>query len=360
MDAPSSAALAALLPRAVTWEPLVSSWVEGRFLASVPVAGGSVAWSSGREVPGSLDLTVPREAWGRDWRPGLDADHPLAAKGQQLHVSVRVGAPASGQSWTIRLGTFLIARSEASAGVVRVTGLSMMERVVRDRLTSPMAPRSGGTLASELRRLVPASMGLTISGDLTDRACPAMSWGESRADAIAEIAAAWPCRIREDAYGALHALPPLGGVPDPLDTLTDGEGGTVVEAYEADDAAGVYNRVVARGQESSDAGLPTIQAVASQETGPYAVARFGAKTFFLSSPLLTSMSAAESAARTRLAGLLRPARTVPVTIAPDPRWEVDDAVEVLADGSRWWGWVSGVQVPLTVADGDMRLDVEVA
>lgn len=355
-DAPG---LGPLLSGAVTWEPVVSSWLGGRLLAEVvPVDSGSVTWSTHREVQGALDLTVPRKALGRSWAPGLDTEHPLARFGQQLHVTVRVTSLGSGESWDFRLGTFLVTATECDAGSVRVTGESILRRLVESRLRYPIAPRAGGTLKSEARRLVPSYIGLIVDPSLTDRACPAMSWGESRVDALEELATAWPARLREDVYGNVQLLAPLNAVPAPVETLTDGEGGTVVSAYASDSRDGAYNVVVARGQEQDDAGKPAFQAVAEVESGPFAVDSYGEVVRFFSSPLITSMSAARSAARSLLNESIRPARTIPVTLAPDPRWELDDAVAVVADGQPWWGYVSGVQIPLTTGDGDQRMDVE--
>lgn len=367
LDAPSSADLAPFLGRSLTWGVSVESWLGGQSLGMVPVSGGGVTWSTSREVPGSLDLVVPRlhpvpgGSSPVDWRPGRDESAPLARFGQELDVRLTVSVP--GRVWpSIPLGRFLVTGTDPGPGVVRVSAESLTRRVVDDRLTSPTAPRSGGTLASEAKRLVrPVGLSLTIDDALTDRAVPSsMSWGESRIDALREIAEAWPARLVEDSTGGLHMLAPLADVPEPLDTLTDGEGGTVLAAYEQDTRDGTYNRVVARGQETTEAGLPAFQAVRQVSEGPLAAnGPYGAVTYFFASPLLTSLSAAQAAATTRLAALTRPARTLPVTLAPDPRWEVGDAVAVVADGQTWRGWVSGVTIPLTVADGDMRMDVEV-
>lgn len=357
----SADGLADLLPGALTWEPRIESYLGGVWLASVPVASGSVTWSTGRDVQGSLDLTVPRVVSGFDWRPGADVRHPLGRFGQTLHVSVRVSSLVSGLAWNLRLGTFLVTGSEPDAGDVRVTGASMFQRVVDNRLTTPTPTRAGGTLYSELRRILPASIPLSMDAALTDRACPSMSWGESRVDAVYEIADAWPARLRETATGGARILAPLPDVPIAPVPLTDGERGTVVSAYESDSRDGVFNRVVARGQESDDRGMPTVQAVAEVTSGPLSTrGPYGAVTMFHSSPLYTSKAQALSGARKRLADVTRRARTVPVTLAPDPRWELDDAVAVEAGGQSWWGYVSGLTFPLTVDDGDQRMDVEVA
>jgi hypothetical protein len=87
-------------------------------------------------------------------------------------------------------------------------------------------------------------------------------------------------------------------------------------------------------------------------TGPY-----GVVTRFFNSPLITSVTAATVAARTMVTQSAVASQTLPVTLAPDPRWELDDPVEVVRDGERFWGFVTGVEFPLTVADGPMRMDV---
>lgn len=358
LDAPSSAALGSALSGAPSWEPVVTSWLGARHLARVPVARGRVQWSTRREVQGSVDLTVPRWADGRDWRPGADTEHPLARYGQVLRVAVRVSVGR--RSWTIPQGVFLVQRTEPSAGDVRVSGVSMMRRAVGDAFVSPRPSSAGSNFAQEMRRVCPASLSLAVDDSLPVRSVPEMSWATHPLDALYELAAAWPALLREDAWGDLVVRPTLDGIPDPLDTLTDGEGGTVVDAYESDDRVGTFNRIVVRGQDTSATGLPAVQQVVEQTSGPFSVlGDYGVETETYSSALATSPYDALVIGRARLADSLRQARTIPVTLAPDPRWQLDDAVEVLADGQRWWGWVSGVDLPLTVADGDMRMDVEV-
>lgn len=349
------------LDTALTWWPSVQSWHGGELLsADVPVDSGSVTWSTSREVPGTLDLTVPRERRGVSWVPGSDPSHPLARFGQVLHVSVRFASLVSNLTWERRLGTFLITGWDLDAGTVRVTGESQTRRLVGARFRTPTAPRSGGTLASEAKRLASPHMGVIIDPALVNRAVPAMSWGESRVEALQEIADAWPARMREDAWGNLTFSPPLPATAVPTVTLTDRVGGTVVGAYQSDTRDGTYNVVVARGQEADDAGKPAFQAIADVSYGPLKVSDYFEEVRFFSSPLITSREIAQSSAETMLANSVRPARTIPVTVSSDPRWELDDAVAIEADDGRFWGYVGGFQMPLTVDDGDMRMDVHVA
>ena len=344
---------------ALTWEPVVSSWLGPQWLGDVPVAGGSVTWSTRREVPGSLELEVPRVTDGpTDWLPDGPA-HPLAHFGQVLVVSLRVSTLVSGRSETIPYGRFLIQKWEDAGGSVRVSGVSLSQRIVDDRFVSPTPTRSGGTFASEVRRIVPASLGVAVDPGLEDRLVPAMSWDEDRMAATLELGKAWPARVREDMSGVVRYLPPLEAT-SPVLTLTDGVGGTVVDAYPSGTREGVHNVVVARGQDSDDSGVPAIQAIAEQTTGPYSVHTYGRVVRFFSSPLIGTTGAAANTATTLLADELRPASTLPVTMAPDPRVELDDLIEIRTDRGtvRRWGFVSGIQVPLT-PDSDMRADVEV-
>jgi len=354
--------VAELLGGAVKYEAVVSSWLGGTNLAeSVPVDSGSVAWSTNRDVPGSLDLVVPRVWHGFDWVPGIDDRHPLARFGQQLWVSIRVTALVSGTYWDFPRGKFLITDWDVDAGTVQVTGESLTRRLVDAGLRTPTAPRAGGTIASELKRLVAPHMGLIIDPGLVDRPVPAMSWGESRFEAVKELADAWPARLREDGFGNLHLLPPLAAVPVPLATLTDDDSidgiPVVVAAYQSDSRSGAFNVIVARGQEQDDAGKPAFQEVASVTSGPLAIATYGEITGRISSQAITSRFVARQVANAELAKSIRRARTIPVTLAADPRWEVDDAVAVHADGFLHWGYVSGLQIPL-VPDA-MRMDVEI-
>lgn len=357
-----------VLSGAAGWWPVVQSWRGGSLLATdVPVLRGRVSASVSQEVPERLDLTVPRFADGTDWLP-QSADAPLARFGQELSVSVTMWSAVSGAEYETRIGRYVITAwdYDDSAATISLTAKGVLHRVERARLTSPITPRTNGTLVSEARRLLPAGVSAGFSTALTDRACPrSMEWAEDRLGALYEIADAWPARIRTDPWGQVQFLPPLADVPAPVISLSDGlpyrglpgnQRGTVVGADRADDSAGAYNTVVAR----SSASDVDIQAVAVQTTGPMsATGPIGPVVKFWSSPLLTDRAQAQASADTMLRNSLWPRRTVPVELVPDPRIDLDDPVELIRDGIRDWGYVSAYDLPLTVADGPMRLDVSV-
>lgn len=359
------------LSSAFSWEARVDSWLGQTWLGRVPVKAGSVTWTTSQQVQGTLSLTVPRigavsqDEGARDWTP-LAPDSPLAAMGQVLHVQVTVASLVSTDRWDIPLGRFLITQWEVGATDIRITGKSLLQHLEDDRLTSPTVPYSGGTLASELRRLVGGHMGVIVSDALTNRPCPSMSWGESRIDAIYEIADAWPARLREGPDGVLYVLPPVPAITERSETtLTDGEAGTVIGVTRQGSRAGIFNRIVARGQEQDDAGQPRFQAIIDQTTGPLRTSGpYGIVTKFFSSPLITSKQAALNSATTMLATSVRQKTTVPVTHTPNPTLTLDTPVELITaniDGAATitqWGIVTSTEIPL-VYSGTSRSDVEV-
>ncbi|WP_068709301.1 hypothetical protein [Oerskovia enterophila] len=339
----------------------MSSWLGGRLLdAEILVRRGRVVAQVGQKIPERLTMTVPRFDGVRDMRPGDRVDHPLARYGQELQVSVIVASSVDADAWETRIGRFLITDwDDGDDGTIQVVAAGRLRRPEDAKLTSPTQPGTGATLMSEARRLAPPGVSVAFDPALVDRPCPAgMAWSEDRLAALAEIADAWPALLRTDEWGQIVYRRPLPEVPTPVLTLHDGERGTLVSAGRSDTRAGAYNQIVAR---SSAAGSEDVQAIAQQTSGPMAVTgEYGPVTKIWSSPLITSASMALASAQTMLANNILPATSVPVVCAPDPRIDLDDPVEVLRDGERTWGWVTGYDLPLTVADGEMRVDVGVS
>lgn len=350
-----------LIAGAASWAPRMSAWLDGRLLAeSVPVLSGRLTATAAQQVPERLSFSVPR--WdGRDWYPGDDVEHPLARYGQQVVLAIVMTSAVTGVQHETHLGRYAIQswKYSTSSGHIDVEAVGLLQIAADDRLPSPLAPV--GTLASELRRLLPVGLSAAIDPALPNRACPkSMEWADDRIGALYEIADAWPARLRVDQWGQVAVLPALPDVPTPVVRLVDGEGGTVVETTREDTRDNAYNRVVVRASQTDAPDKAPIQAVVDQTTGPMRVGGpYRTVTRYWSSPLIETAAQARASGRTMLANSLRPSRTVPVTAAPDPRIELDDAVEVISDGARDWGYVIAYDLPLTVHDGTMRIDVGV-
>lgn len=352
-----------VLASAASWLVLVQSSLGDAVLAeAVPVAGGVWAVDGTGQVPEAIQgLIVPASDRGYSWIPGDDAAHPLARYGQVLDLAVRIGSAGGRFTWDVPLGrAFIQSWSASDPGVVTVEAAGPLQLAADDRLPTPTAPATGGTLASEFRRLMPAGIPVDISPGLIDRPCPAsFYWEEDRLAALYDIADAWPAQLTVTADGGVALLPPLPEVfPGALLTFTDGEGGTTVSAAREDTRDGAYNAVVARAEpEDAEETAPVIQAEARVETGPMVPATYGVVRRFYASPALTTAAQCESAARSILAEAVRPARSVEVTCVPDPRIELYDPVAVVRDGVKHEGWVTAYTLPLTVSGGDMSITV---
>lgn len=352
-----------MLAGAVQWVPTMSAWLDGALLAeSVPVHRGRLSADGSSQVPERLSFSVPRWADRRDWLPGDDATHPLARFGQYVIPTIVITSPITGIQYETVLGRFKVQswKHDTDNGLIQVEAVGRLQLAADDRLPSPLAPT--GTFASEFRRLLPPGLSAAISPALVDRQCPrSMEWSDDRIGALYEIADAWPARIRTDQWGQIAVLPALADTPTPVVSLTDGEGGTVIGTARADTRDQAYNRIVVRASGTDTSDKPPIQAVVDQTSGPMRTAGpYGVVTKYWSSPLITTEGQAREAGVTMLANSLRPSRTVPVTLAPDPRLDLDDAVEIISDGVRDWGYITAYDLPLTIDDGDMRVDVGVS
>ncbi|MCV2395916.1 hypothetical protein OEB99_16495 [Actinotalea sp. M2MS4P-6] len=349
----------------VGWRPTASVWRDGALLAgSVPINWGRFTAARSLRVPERVEFTVPDLVDGFSWVP-RDPDHPLARYGQVVVLGITVTTP-QGAEYETRLGQFLIHDSDHDdvGGLVRVSGLGMLNVVETDDFQVPEVPRAGGTLASEFRRLMSPGIPVSIADGLVDRDCPrSFQWPDDRLGALYDIAKAWPARILTDQWGQVGLLEPLPAVPSPVLSYTDGQGGTVVSAPTSDTREGQPNIVVATSSVTDSTALEPLSATARVTTGPLAATDDGTGYRRVvkkwSSPLATTRAQLAASAATILADESRGSVVRTVTAAPDPRPELDDAISVTRDGHTQWGWVVAVEIPLVVADaGDtMRLDV---
>lgn len=302
----------------------VESWRGGVLLAdSVPVQSGGEESDRSLNVPERVTMIVPREVDGVDWSPSAE-NSPLAANGQHLHIKLGIGLPQGRSEWFGRVRV-LIYDSDPAGDVVNVTGVGRLELIDEARLINPFQPT--GTFLSTLRALVEPALTVLTENGLVDRAVPStINYDEDRLASVSELLDAWPAEAVVDPEGFLRVHPPVSSIT-PVLTLTDGTGGTVMQALGSSNRTNGQNAIVARGQDSAGA---QVQGVAYQTTGPRAYG--GAYNplpvpFFFQSPLLTSVPECLRAAETIRDRRLRenaPAYTV--DMVPDPRIQLGDVV----------------------------------
>jgi hypothetical protein len=337
-------AAASLLASAASWGCRVTSWLGPDLLADrLPVLNGRVTASTTQAVPDVLKCTIPRYTVvsGRtvDLLP-RDPGAPLARFGQQLDVTLEVGGVDT------RLGRYLIGDWDYDEDTITVTAPGLLQLVADDRLLEPTSPRTNGTLVSEFNRLLTGGLTAQFEPSLVNRTVPStMTWDEDRLAALYDIADSWPAVIRVDQWGqVLVNQPPVieGNTP-------------VVRVPRKDTRTGAYNVVVAR----SSADGVTASGYAEVTSGPMSVESYGRVPKFYSSPLLLTDEQCRLAAQAMLPAAVRQSSILPIEMAPDPRLELDDLVEVRRGGIRDWGLIVGTDIPLTPADGAMRIDVGV-
>ncbi|MCM1972336.1 DUF5047 domain-containing protein [Streptomyces sp. G1] len=327
----SDAALA-IVQRSFTMAVRGEVWRDGELLAAdIPIADGTEDRDRSLTVAERVSLTVPRRDRGIDWSP-THPDHPLAAYGQQIRVSYGVDVGRSEFEWIDR-GWFLITESTTDGDTVSVQAEGLLTLIEEAKFAAPFQP--SGTFASTVRSLVEPALTVEFDDTLEDRSIPVgMQWDDDRAGALTELLDAWPADARVTESGALR-IEPVTDEGDPVLSLTDDVGGTVVRWLGSSSRDGAFNCVVARG-ENTDGNQ--IQGVA-YDLDSISPVRFDgpfsplAVPYFFSSPLLTTVAQCRKAAQTTLTRLRRTTgRRLEVSMVPHPGLITGDIVSVTGAG----------------------------
>lgn len=319
-----------VLTRSYKLHLMAESWREGELLADdIPIDSASEESDRTLRIPERVTFTVPRVDRGVSWAPTTN-DCPLAANGQRIRVQLGIGLSHGVVEW-IQRGWFLIEDSEPEGDVVEVTAVGLLTLIDEARLVSPFQP--SGTLVSTLRGLVEPALTVVVDGALTDRSVPSgINYDEDRLGAVNELLDAWPADAYVNSDGYLSVVPAEQSTT-PVLSLTNGTGGTVIEASGSSTRQGGFNVVVARGT-ATDGGQ--VQGVAYDNSGgPKA---YGGPfnplpvPYFFASPLITTVGQANAAAQTVLARLRRnAAREFRVEMVPHPGLQTGDVVSLTTD-----------------------------
>lgn len=309
-----------------------SAWLGGAMLAGdVPVIGAAEEGDRSLSVPERVRLTVPLRAGGVGWSPDSD-DHPLAANGQTLKISLGVGIGLDGVEWFQR-GEFLIMSSVAGDEAVEVVCVGLLALIDEAKFVSPFQP--SGTITNTVRKLLEPALTVNLDAAPADRSVPVASvnWDSDRIGALYELLDAWPADLRMHPQGYATIVPATTPTVA-VRALTDQAGGTVVSASGSSTRDGGFNMVLATGY-AADGG--EVRGLAYVTEGPWAYGGDASPLpvpFGYSSPLLTTVAQCQAAARTVLARKMREAvlREFTVTCPPDPTLQLGDAVSLTGAG----------------------------
>ena len=323
----------AVVQRSYTMLVRAESWRDGNLLAAdIPVADGNEDRDRSLNIPERISLTVPRRDRGYNWDPNADPDHPLAAYGQQLHISYGIDIGGGDFEWIDR-GWFLITESSTNGDTVTVTAQGLLTLIDEAKFVAPFQP--SGTLVSTVRSLVEPALTVDFDGMLTDRSVPVgMQWDSDRLAGLSEVLTSWGA----DAYvteGGVLRVELLDDTGPPVLGLTDGQGGTVMRWQGSTSRDGAFNVVVCQGE---DANGNQVQGVAYDidSNSPF---RIGGPfnplpvPYTFSSPLMSTVAQCRTAAATGLARLRRTAsRRLEVTMVPHPGLMLGDIVSAAGQG----------------------------
>lgn len=336
-------------------------------LTTVPgiaISAGSVRADRAGFVRRSATVTVAAPALV----PRLATDL-LAPYGSEVRLWRGVVLP-DGSEEVLCVGTFVIWDAEDSQPFdgARIAGYDRMKLVEQARFLYPRTMGEGsitGRLQQLLTEAVPWAGALNVRAGVVDRAAGQVTYDESRADAVRDMAASLGAECYCDPLGTFQ-LAPIPDPTGPVDWLLDaGDGGALTGARRKLSRDGVYNAVVAKGTgtglESAPISVPAYDDDPWSPTyalGPSLLTgrAFGLSPMFYASPLLASQEQADMAARSRLRDVTGLQRSVSVDGIVQPALEPGDIIGIRSGAGVEQHLAESFAIDLGAASGSMRID----
>lgn len=319
------------------------------------ILGGSVTVDRGQAIRRTCtinlaDVTlIPRTA----------ADK-LSVYGAQLRVSRGIDY-GDGTTELVPLGVFRLDDNDGDVdvGPVTLAGKSLECVIQDDKFTTPY--RASGTavgaVTALIQRSIPSAAVINLAADAAIGPRTFDVQGDPWA-AVVECAAAIGAEVYCDPDGVfiITTLPDLLAVP-PVWTIAAGEGGAYVSAKRGMHAAGIFNGVLASG-ENTETNAPPVSAlvVDTDPTSPtYWSGPFGHRPTFYSSATLTTTGACTAAATVKLRAAVAPNASADISSLPNPALAPGDVVRVVyPDGTKELHQLQSFSVPLEYS-GDFPL-----
>lgn len=328
---------------------------DGR-VETLDITGGSVSVDRGSAVRRTCSVTIDDPTL----IPRTVTDK-LSVYGAQLRIArgVRQGDYLE----TVPVGVFRIdsVDGDPDLGPVTIQGKSLEAVISDDKFTAPYKATSTavGAVTALIQRSIP-SAAVLLGAATVDAAIGPRTW-DTQADpweAVKECAAAIGAEVYATADGTfiIATLPDLLAVA-PAWTVAAGEGGAYIGASRSMSADGIYNGVLASGENTETDVAPVSSLVVdSDPTSPtYWDGPFGHRPTFYSSPTLTTTLACFNAATLKLRSVVAPNASADIRSLPNPALEPGDVIRVVyPDGTKELHQVASFTVPLDVG-GDFTI-----
>ena len=333
-------------------------WVDRRkpYTHNVPTYfDGSVKATLGSRVTRTMNLTVP--SWMYPWA----ADDLINPYGTELRAFKGLrygnGTPDEFPCFT---GT-VEGVSPAQNGVCKVDAADTALRVAAAGFVAPLPANVGSLVVDEFERLVLDANPRAQFGehDPITTLVPALAYDEDRGaalDSLAKVASANWYTLADGRY-VLRWLPWLRASTATAIALTDGPGGTLVEAYPRRDTDGIYNQVTVT-SDRPDGGTP-LYATAS-DTDPTSPIWVGGPFSVRTAPPVRVTGATEQGQLFALSrALLQRSRILTsswnVTCRPDGSIELGDFLDLSYQERRAYQYAQSFSIPLG-PQGNMSIE----
>ncbi|MCX4543766.1 DUF5047 domain-containing protein [Streptomyces sp. NBC_01565] len=324
-------------------------------IETVEHTGGSVSVDRSRPVRRSCTVTsadvslIPKTP-----------TEQLAAYGARIRIARGVEY-GDGSTELVPLGVFRLdaVSGDPVLGPVTLTGSGLEAVVADDKFTAPY--RASGTVVGAvtalIRRSIPAA---EVVSTIADSAIGPRTW-DVEGDpwtAAQEVAAAAGAEVYANADGVftISTLPDLLTTA-PSWTVAAGEGGVYLSGVRGMSGAGVYNGVLARGENAETGVAPVSYLATDNDPGSptYWLGLFGHRPTFYSSPTLTTTGMCQAAAELLLRSAKAPNSVGDFSSLPNPALDCGDVLRVVhPDGSAELHQVASFTVPLDVG-GDFPI-----
>ncbi|OLT46493.1 hypothetical protein BJF85_16755 [Saccharomonospora sp. CUA-673] len=295
----------------------------------IPIVAGQVEQDSTADVRATVDLTTDGSSWTA--RVG----DMLTPYGNELFVERGIVFGNGDREW-VSQGFFRIEsveQDDAPRGRVRVAGSDRMAGIIDARPLWPMQFGGGSTVESVFDFLVrdvypDAEIVFDFDASVTLRSAHVVE--DDRYGFLADLADAHGKVMYWDHEGRLRVeSPPPADVP--VVEVDYGERGVMVSMSRALNRDGVYNAVVARGEEVGE--LPPVSAAAydmDPDSPTYWEGPFGHVPRFYASSFVTTVQQARDAAQSMLERSTGLPHEMDLTAVPNPALQVLDPVRVVS------------------------------
>jgi hypothetical protein len=298
---------------------------------------GSVTVDRGSAVRRTCSVSVPDTSL-----IPMTPTEQLAIYGGRLLIRRGV-VYGDGTSESVPLGLFRIDSIEGdpTLGPVTFNGSGLEAVVADDKFLAPYSTRGATAAVTAITGLIQDSIpGAVIVNRASDATLGTMTWDAQgdRWAAVQECATAIGAEVYADADGQfiIAELPDLLTATVAWD-VDAGAAGVLISANRSFSREGMYNVVVASGENAED-NVAAVSATASDTdpTSPtYVSGPFGRVPKFYSSATIINSGLAQGAANKLLRDALKPTATVSLTSLPNPCLEPGDVLRVTyEDGQR--------------------------